>query len=72
VVRYPFKFNYVWLDEPYFVTYVKSNWEGLLGTTILNPMESMVQKLKILKAWLIKWGRKKKKRAREELVKLEM
>jgi hypothetical protein len=70
-VCYPFKFNYVWLEEPEFVNLVRSNWIGLLGTEILNPMDSLVKNLKILKSLVINWERKKKLEAKEELVNLE-
>jgi len=56
---YPFKLNYVWLEEPDFVNLVRSNWNGLLETEILNPMDSLVQKLKLLKSLVIKWERGK-------------
>jgi endonuclease/exonuclease/phosphatase family metal-dependent hydrolase len=70
-VSFPFKFNSIWLDEPEFVNFVRSNWAGLLGSETLNPMESMVKKLKLLKTLMINWEKKKKLKAKEELVKLE-
>jgi hypothetical protein len=57
---YPFKFNFVWLEEPEFDNLVRSNWNGLLGTETLNPMDSLVKKLKLLKTLVISWERKKK------------
>jgi len=57
---YPFKFNYVWLEELDFVNLVRSSWNGLLEIEILNPMDSLVQKLKFLKPFVIKWKRNKK------------
>lgn len=42
-VQYPFKFNFVWLDDPDFVDLFRSNWNGLLGTESLNPMEYLVK-----------------------------
>jgi exonuclease III len=58
--NYPFKFNYVWLDEPDFVNLVRSTWNKLLVTEDFNPMDSLVQKLKLLKSVVIKWERNKK------------
>ena len=43
-----------------------------MGSEILNPMESMVKKLKLLKALTINWEKNKKIKAKEELVKLEV
>jgi hypothetical protein len=71
-VNYPFKFNIVWLNDPEFVDLVRSNWNGLLGTKSLNPMESLVKKLKLPKLLVIVWERKKKDDAKEELVQLEL
>jgi hypothetical protein len=71
-VCYPFKFNSVWLEEPEFVNLVRENWNGLLGNEILNPMDALVKKLKLLKSLVINWERKKKLEAKEELVKIEM
>jgi hypothetical protein len=52
-VSYIFKFNFVWLEKLEFVNLVKSKWNGLLGTELLNPMESLVKKIKILKSLVI-------------------
>jgi hypothetical protein len=70
-VKYPFKFNLVWLDDPEFVALVRSNWNGLLGTEVLNPMDSLVKKIKLLKMLVIVWERKKKVADKAELVQLE-
>jgi hypothetical protein len=71
IVRYPFKFNVVWLEDPYFVSIVRNNWVDLLGTEVLKPMESLVKKLKKLKRMVIVWERKKKDEGKKELVQLE-
>jgi hypothetical protein len=70
-VSYPFKFNSIWMEDPKFDNFVRSNWVGLLGTKILNPMDSLVKKMKILKSLVINWDKKKKFEAKEEMVKLE-
>jgi len=44
----------------------------MLGVETLNPMDSLVKKIKILKSMMIIWGKKKKLVAKEELVKLEL
>ena len=59
-VRYPFKFNAVWLEDQDFVSFVRSSWEDLLGTEVLTPMESLVKKLKRIKSMVTVWERKKK------------
>jgi hypothetical protein len=51
---------------------VRSNWNGLLGTKVLNPMDSLVKNIKLLKSLVIFWERKKKDEAKEELVQLEL
>ena len=56
---YPFKFNPVWLEEPDFINLVRLNWNNLLETKFLNSMDSLVQKLKLLKSMIIKWERGK-------------
>jgi hypothetical protein len=71
-VCYPFKFNSTWLEEPEFVNLVREKWDGLLGNEILNPMDSLVKKIKILKSMVINWERKKKLEAKEELGNIEM
>ena len=71
-VSYPFKFNSTSLEEPYFVNYVRSKWVGLLGVETLNPMDSLVKKINLLKSMIIKWEKKKNLVAKEELVKLEL
>jgi hypothetical protein len=45
-VNYPFKFNAVWLEDPNFVNLVRTNWAGLLDTKVLNPMDSLVKRIK--------------------------
>jgi hypothetical protein len=70
-ISYPFKFNFVWLDEPDFVNLVRSKWNGLLDTKNTTPMDSLVQKLKLLKSLVIGWERNKKQLAKEELTQLE-
>jgi hypothetical protein len=50
---------------------VRTSWNGLLGNEILTPMDALVKKLKVLKSLVIKWERKKKLAAKEELVKIE-
>jgi len=70
-VCYPFKFNSIWLEEPEFVNLVREKWDGLLGNEILNPMDSLVKKIKILKSMVINWERKKKLEEKDELVKIE-
>jgi hypothetical protein len=70
-VKYPFKFNSVWLDDPEFVALVRSNWNGLLGSEVLNPMDSLVKNLKLLKRLVIVWERKKNVADKGELVQLE-
>jgi hypothetical protein len=60
IVSYPFKFNAVWLEDPDFVNLVRTNWVGLLGTEVLNPMDSLVKKLKLLKSLVIVLGKKEK------------
>jgi hypothetical protein len=62
----------VWLEEPEFVNLVRANWNGLLGNEILNPMDALAKKLKILKSLVVKWERKKKLETKEEPVKIEM
>jgi hypothetical protein len=52
-VSYPFKFNSVWLEDPYFVELVRTNWNGLLGNEILSPMDSLAKKLKKLKSLVV-------------------
>jgi hypothetical protein len=71
-VNYPYKFNSVWLEEPDFVNLVRTNWVGLLGTKALNPMDSLVKNLKILKSLVIIWERKKKAEDKEEIVQLDL
>ena len=71
-VKYPFKFNSVWLDDPEFVDLVRSSWNGLLETKVLNPMDSLVKKIKLLNMFVIVQERKKKVVAKEELVQIEM
>jgi len=53
------------------VALVRSNWNGLLGTEVLNPMDSLVKKLKLLKRLVIVWERKKKVADKAEVVQLE-
>jgi hypothetical protein len=53
-VCYPFKFNSVWIEEPEFVDLVRENWNGLLGNEILNPMDALAKKLRILKSLVVK------------------
>jgi hypothetical protein len=50
------------------VDFVRSSWNGLLATNPLNPMDSLVKKIKLLKMLLIFWERKKKVVAKEELL----
>ena len=69
---YPFKFNYVWLEEPYFVNLVRTNLDGLLGSKVLNPVDSLVTNIKILKSLVINRERKKKDEVKEELVQLQL
>jgi hypothetical protein len=59
-VRYPFKFNSIWLEDPEFDNLVSSNWAGLVGSESLSPMESMVKKLKVLKELMFSWEKKKR------------
>jgi hypothetical protein len=69
--NYPFKFNSIWLDEPDFVDLVRTTQNRLLDIEDINPMDSLVQKLKLLKSMVIKWERNKKHLAKEELIQLE-
>jgi hypothetical protein len=71
IVRYPFKFNAIWLEDQDFVSLVKNSWVDLLGTKVLPPMESLVKKLKRLKNLVIVWERKKKAEGKKELVQLD-
>jgi hypothetical protein len=50
---------------------VRNHWNGFLGIEILNPMDSLKKRLRILKGLVIKWERKKKLIARGELLKIE-
>jgi hypothetical protein len=52
-VIYLFKFNALWLEDPYFVNLVRTKWVGLLGTEVLNPMDSLVKKIKMLKTMVV-------------------
>jgi len=54
-VSYPFKFNSVWLEDPYFVELFRTNWNGLLGNEILSPMDSLQKNLKKLKSLVPNW-----------------
>ena len=60
IVSYPFKFNAVWLEDPDFINLVRINWAGLLGTDTLDPMDSLVKKLKMLKTMVDVWERKRR------------
>jgi hypothetical protein len=71
IVIYPFKFNVVWLEDQDFVSLVRANWVILLGTEVLNPMDSLVKKIKRLKIQVTVWERKKKVEGKKELVQLE-
>jgi hypothetical protein len=71
-IKFPFKFNSVWLIDPDFVTLVRSNWHKFLVLEGSSPMDSLVQKLKLLKSLVIKWERNKKIKSKEELVQLEV
>jgi hypothetical protein len=67
-VIYPFKFNAVWLEDPNFVSLVRTNWAVNFGSKVLNPMDSMVKKLKRLKILVVVWERKKKVKGKKELL----
>jgi hypothetical protein len=71
-IKFPFKFNSVWLTEPDFVFLVRSNWHKLVMIEFSSPMDSLVHKLKLLKSLVIKWERNKKFISKEELVQLEV
>jgi len=71
-ISYPFKFNFVWLTEPDFVKLVRSNCNGILGTKITSPMDSLVQKIKLLNSLVIGWERNKKHLSKEEFTQLEV
>jgi exonuclease III len=46
IVRYPFKFNVVWLEDQDFVSMVRTSWVDLLGTEVLTPMDIVGKKIK--------------------------
>jgi len=70
-VKYPFKFNSIWLQDLELVNFVRNHWIGILGAEVLNPMDTLTKRLKLLKGLVIKWERKKKMEAKGELIKLE-
>jgi len=70
-VKYPFKFNVIWLDDQDFVSLIQNSWADLLGRKVLPPMEDLVKKLKRMKCLVIVWERKKKVEGKHELVQLE-
>jgi hypothetical protein len=69
--KYPFKFNPVWLNDPEFVTFVRSSWNKLEESRFSSLMENLVSKLISLKSLVIKWGKNKKLKSKEELVQIE-
>jgi hypothetical protein len=71
-VSYPFKFNAVWLEDQDFISLVRTRWAGLLGAEVLNPMDSLVKKLKRLKSLVTVWERKKKVEGKKEMIQLEL
>jgi hypothetical protein len=60
IANYPFKFNFVWIKDLEFVELVKKKWNDLLGSKSLNPMDSLVTKLKLLKTVVSQWKKRKK------------
>lgn len=71
--KIPFKFNSVWLKDPYFELLMHSNWHNLVESESISPMDNLVSKLKYLKSLVIKWKKKNKKlKSKEELAQLEV
>jgi hypothetical protein len=54
-IKYPFKFNPVWLEDLDFVEMVKSHWLSISDCEEISPMRRLVWKLKSLKSTVIAW-----------------
>lgn len=70
-IKYPFKFNSVWLEELEFVQLVRNHWGSLTNHEFDSPMISMVFKLKSLKAIVIKWENARKTNPKDDLIQIE-
>jgi len=46
-VRFPLKFNFVWLEDPKFVKFVKKNWGDVEGLELKNLMDTLVKKTEV-------------------------
>jgi hypothetical protein len=70
-VRYPFKFNLVWLEDLEFTQLVKDHWFSFASDEGDSAMSSLVKKLSALKSKVIGWERDKKRHLRLDLLKIE-
>ena len=69
--NFPFKFNSSWLDSDDLCTYIKDVWLNFTYDESLNPMDSLVAKLILLKEAVTKWINFKKYKDWEEFTNLE-
>jgi len=59
-IKYPFKFNPVWLGNSSFDDLVRKFWTQCQVDIALNPMNRLVTKLRLLKAEVKIWGKRQK------------
>ena len=67
MIKYPFKFNYLWLEEEDFIALVKNHWFSLNCPFSNSPSLTLVHQLKFLKSMAMKWERDKKAKLKEDL-----
>ena len=60
MVKYPFKFNPIWLEDQSFEAFVKEQWRSLSRSHYPSVMFGLVSKLGKLKIEVQKWEKYKK------------
>ena len=71
IIKYPFKFNVVRLEDMVFSELVKAHWMSLGTGDDYSPILLFIQKLKSLRATVIHWEKTKKGAMKTDLVNME-
>ena len=61
IVKFPFKFNSIWLEETYFCEFVKKQWINMSKVSYSSVMFGLISKLSKHKVQVQKWEKIKKK-----------
>ena len=65
LVKYPFKFNSIWLEDQQICNLVKEQWISLSQVHYTSAMFGLIDKLNNLKFEVQKWERLKKVKAKK-------